>query len=258
MKQALGLREGVDYSIESNFKKLRYGHLLILADSDDDGKHICGLVLNIFYCRYPTLVQRGYLKFLRTPIIRVSKGFENLKFYTQSEYKTWADQTSNYEKWTHDYLKGLGSSDDAGIKDDQRDPRMVAFIYDDTCPQYFALAFHPSKAWAQARKDWIAQYQPLLNIETIQMLPISTYLHREMVEYSVTNVGRSIPGFDGLKKAQRKVIWGSMIKWGAKVGKSNSVKMKTARLAAAISETTNYHHGEDSMVGTINHMVFDV
>jgi DNA topoisomerase II len=257
LKQILGLREGVDYSIDSNYNSLRYGHVLILADADDDGKHICGLIMNIFYCRYPTLLQRGYLKFLRTPIVRVTKGSESFKFYTQSEYETWARQIPDITKWHHKYLKGLGSSSKRDIRDDQEDPRMVAFIYDDTCPNFFTLAFHPHKMFADARKDWIAQYKPLLNIETIQMLPISTYINNEFIEYSVTNVGRSIPGLDGLKKSQRKIIWGSMIKWGAKIGKSNIESMKTLRLVSAVADSTNYHHGETSLVEAINHMVFD-
>ena len=257
LKEVLGLREGVDYMIESNFKTLRYGHLLIISDADDDGKHICGLVLNIFYCRYPSLLQRGFLKLLRTPIIRVSKGSTFLKFYTRSEYDTWRDQTTDVDKWRHKYLKGLGTSSKADIKEDQKTPMMVAFVYDDTCPHFFTLAFNPNKIFTDDRKKWIAQYQVYLNIETIKMLPISIYLNHELIEFAVTNVGRSIPGIDGFKISQRKIIWGSMKKWGSKVGAPSSESMNTLRLVSNIGESTNYHYGPNSLVGAINHMAFD-
>ena len=69
LKESLGLREGMDYGNDKNFSTLRYGHVVILADSDEDGKHIIGLIINFFYCRFPSLLARGYIKYLRTPVI---------------------------------------------------------------------------------------------------------------------------------------------------------------------------------------------
>ena len=257
LKEVLGLREGIDYMIDSNFKTLRYGDLLVISDADDDGKHICGLVLNIFYCRYPSLLQRGFIKLLRTPIIRVSKGSNKLKFYTRSEYDAWARQTSDVDKWRHKYFKGLGTSSKADIKEDQKTMKKVSFLYDDTCPEYFSLAFDPRKEFANARKQWIAQYKQFFDIETYEMLPVSIFINHELIEFSVTNVGRSIPGLDGLKISQRKIIWGSMLKWGTKVGSNTSESMNTLRLVSNIADATNYPYGPDSLVGAINHMAFD-
>ena len=70
--------------IENEFRSLRYGRLLIVADADVDGKHIAGLVMNIFDYLYPSLLKRGFVQFLRTPIIRAVKGKQSLPFFTQS------------------------------------------------------------------------------------------------------------------------------------------------------------------------------
>ena len=57
--QALGVQFGVNYTIESNFKTLNYGRVIILCDSDVDGIHIAGLIMNFFHKLFPTLLYRS-------------------------------------------------------------------------------------------------------------------------------------------------------------------------------------------------------
>ena len=144
IKKALNLQEKVDYGDDTNYVKLRYGAMVILADSDVDGKHIIGLILNFFHCRFPSLLKRGYVMFMRTPIIRVKGRGQSFKFYTASEYNQWKAMTPDYmneKKWDHKYFKGLGSSNDADIKEDLQTPRYVKCLYDELCsnPKFFNL-----------------------------------------------------------------------------------------------------------------------
>ena len=44
LNKILGIREGVDYSIEENFQTLRYGHVMLVTDEDIDRIHISELV----------------------------------------------------------------------------------------------------------------------------------------------------------------------------------------------------------------------
>ena len=82
LKQMLGLCEGTNYSDDAEFHKLRYGNLMIMADSDVDGKHIISLVVNFFHQRFPSLLSRGFLCYYSTPIIRVwPKSGNPLRFY---------------------------------------------------------------------------------------------------------------------------------------------------------------------------------
>lgn len=256
LKKMLGLRENVDYRIEENYKRLRYGHFVVLADSDNDGKHILGLVLNLFHCKYPSLLARGYVKYLRTKIIDVRKKGQVIKFYTNQEYNVWKSQTPDYQTWDHTYFKGLGTSEDADIEEEFKAPRVVLSMYDNFAPNSLELAF--SDTLADNRKDWIKDWVPDYSVEDMKIQPISAFINHEFIQYSIADLARSIPRFmDGLKVSQRKIIWGSMKKWGAKVGMPSAAKIKVANLANYISESTGYHHGEKCLCDAIIAMAAD-
>jgi DNA topoisomerase II len=58
----------------SAFSTLRYGHIMIMADQDNDGSHIKGLLINLIHHMWPSLL-RDYPNFLYqfiTPIIRAT------------------------------------------------------------------------------------------------------------------------------------------------------------------------------------------
>ena len=265
IKEILGLQEGLDYSIQANYQKLRYGRVIVLADSDADAKHIIGLIMNYFYCKYPSLLAIGFIYFLRTPIIRISKNKQTMKFYSFSEYDKWKNAVGTESRtWKHKYCKGLGSSTAPEIKSDSDAPRFVACIYDDTCPQAFRLAFDDKLA--NLRKEWIANHKTMLGIEDIEMLPISHFLYYEFAEYAVANVKRCIPKLlDGLKEVQRKTIWGALTKWGSKKnGRTWSNKILTGNTAdfkvvmfVAHVMSYGYLYGDKSLEGAITGMCQD-
>lgn len=255
IKKMLGLRERINYLEEENFNTLRYGHLMILADADTDGKHILGLVLNLFHCKYPSLLARGFVKYLRTKIIEVSKGNQTVKFYSKNEYDTWKAGTANWETWTHKYYKGLGSSNKDDVADEFKAPKIVQCFYDDLSPMALELAFH--EKLADQRKEWIKSWQPDFSVEELQLQPISAFINHEFIQFSIADVARSIPRFmDGLKQVQRKAVWGSMKKWKKATGKKLT-EIKVGNLAAYVAEKTEYHHGSKSLCDTIVNMVHD-
>lgn len=262
LKKALGLREGVDYTIEENFNTLNYGHFVILADSDDDGKHIIGLVLNLFHCRFPSLLARGYVKFLRTPILRLTKGKTTVKFYTNNEFETWKAANPDWQSWNAKYFKGLGTSTKEHIFDDFKAPRVVQCVYDDSSPAAFRLAF--DSKLADERKVWIATWKQLFEVETIQMLKVSDFINQEFIIYSISNLRRSIPRMmDGLKKSQRKAIFAAFKKWGAGGKPENGIcrtpkEVKIAQFAGYAAEKSAYHHGEKCMEDTIMSMALNI
>ena len=49
--QSVGLRYGVDYTLEENYKQLIYGKIMLLCDSDVDGIHISGLIINFIHSK---------------------------------------------------------------------------------------------------------------------------------------------------------------------------------------------------------------
>ena len=247
--------ENVDFTQEENLNKLRYGKLALLMDADIDGKHIIGLILNILYCKYRSLLQMGYVVMIRTPIIRVTRNSNSLKFYSEAEYHKWAQNTSDHSKWNYEYFKGLATNEPKHVADETKSPKIAYMIYDDTTPKYFNLAF--DKKLADSRKKWISEYQLLDGIEDIQLLPISNFLNYELVQHAVGNLGRSIPRFDGLKNGQRKIIYGSYLEWKSHIKNETCSKIKVNILGNSVSKSTNYHYGEKSLYDTINLMVLE-
>jgi DNA gyrase/topoisomerase IV subunit B/DNA gyrase/topoisomerase IV subunit A len=252
IKKMIGLKEGMDYTSPENFATLRYGYIVILTDADDDGKHITGLLLNFFFCRFQSLLARGYIYYLRTPILRVYQAKQVLKFYSAGEYETWKEKTPNALSWKHRYYKGLGTSKDTDILDDFKAPKMVMCIYDDSSSDSFKLAF--DSKFSNQRKSWIATWKKAFDIEDLRQVPISKFINEEFIQFSVSNLHRSIPRMmDGLKISQRKVLWAAFQHWKAGGGGlvKNPKEIKVERFASITAEATNYHHGGNCLSETI-------
>lgn len=92
--------------------ELRYGCIMIMADQDTDGSHIKGLIINfIDYFWNDLLKFKGFIKQFVTPIIKCFKNSNSLQFYSQQEYREWA-QGNGTEGYKIKYYKGLGTSTD--------------------------------------------------------------------------------------------------------------------------------------------------
>ena len=50
---------------------LRYGKICILSDADVDGSHIQVLLLTLFFCHFPKLIEAGHIYVARPPLFRV-------------------------------------------------------------------------------------------------------------------------------------------------------------------------------------------
>jgi DNA topoisomerase-2 len=251
LKKMLGLVDCPDNQLKNtyyldptNFAKLRYGGVMIMADSDLDGKHIIGLILNFFHCRFPSLLARGYIMYYRTPILRVYHGRQSKRFYTQREYDEWQKATATtYSQWKHKYFKGLGSSTDADIKEDFQERRQVNCYYDDKAPEAMRLAF--DKRLTRQRKDWLAGWIQVMGVDELEMQPVSTFINHELILFSIANVQRSIPKLmDGFKESHRKIIHGAHLKFGVGSLTKEYNELKVAQFGGFIAEKVNYHHGE--------------
>lgn len=252
LKSVLGLEEGLDYRIPANFRKLRYGQVIIIPDSDCDGIHIVNLALLYFITRFYSLVQIGYVKFMRTPIITAKKGGTYVKFYTQEAYETWKSRNPDHNSWKHKYFKGLGSATEETVYEDFLAPRIVRFVIDDHTKDSVMLAF--SKNESAKRKEWLNHFFNVHapDMETVVDMPISNFINFELIEYSKNSVVRSIPeAFDGLKDCQRKALYTCMKR--LKDGKD----MKVEQIANVAAALTCYKHGSTSLSEAITLMAQD-
>jgi DNA topoisomerase-2 len=103
IKQILGLKHGQDYtSVDS----LRYGHLMIMTDQDHDGSHIKGLIINFLDHFYPSLLRiPEFLVEFITPIVKVTKGKQEISFYTMPQYEEWKTLNNEGRGWESKYYK---------------------------------------------------------------------------------------------------------------------------------------------------------
>ena len=246
MIQILNLKHGKDYTIQSNYNELNYGKIMLLCDSDVDGHHISGLIINFIHNMFPSLLKRGdFLLGMMTPIVNITLGNTLHRFYTQKEAEEFIKENDG-RRMNVKYLKGLGSSTDSDIKK-TFGKRMVNYLEDKDSSKTINKVFNNKQA--DDRKKWMEDY----NIEnTLQLdlkqtfipLDISDFLNLEMIKFSIDDCLRSIPNvYDGLKQSQRKILYAVTMK--------GSQKLKVSQLSGFVSEKTNYHHGEDCLNGTI-------
>lgn len=247
LKKIIGLQSGAK---AGSIELLRYGRVLLMTDQDKDGSHIKGLLINLFGCFWPELLRKGMVATMYTPQVKVSRGSNLLHtFYSQQAYDAWkgglaasGDSTSKYNV---KYYKGLGTSSKTEAKEYFKSQRVAVFTYDNPA-DHEALSLAFDKKMSGQRKAWLATVPTQPDDYFSQpKISVHTFVHEELVHYSIAANVRAIPSFcDGLKPSQRKAIYGMI--------KARQYKdMKVAQLANMVSNMTAYHHGEVSMANTM-------
>lgn len=254
--KALGLKYNVDYSVDENWKKLRYGRVMIITDADVDGLHISALLQNMFHSLFPTLLDRDppFLTAMQTPIVRVYQGKKEILFYDENEYREYVKKMGE-KKINKKYYKGLGTSTTEEVLETFGE-KIIEFRKDDKVFETMNKAFNEKHA--DMRKTWLAEYDPSKTVikwkgedQEIIDVSYSDFINTELIKFSIDDCKRSIPSLmDGLKESQRKVLYVSFLRNLKYFGKD----IKVAQLAGAIAEKSGYHHGENNLHETITGM----
>ncbi len=158
LKKILGLQqyEGNNKSkkVYKDVNELRYGRIMIFTDSDYDGSHIKGLVMNLIHTYWQSLIDiPGFITSLATPIVKITKGKQSKAFYTLSDFKDWRNGNKS-KGWSIKYYKGLGTSSSVEAKDYFRNFEIDLIKYENSgeeCNEAMLLAFEKSKT--NKRKD---------------------------------------------------------------------------------------------------------
>ena len=248
LKQILGLEMGKKYTPESVKQCLRYSKVLFMTDQDLDGSHIKGLGINLFDAEWETLLAiPGFMGFMNTPIIKVQKGAKELLFYSDGEYEKWKQAHNTTSGWKCKYYKGLGTSTSKEFKEYFANKKTVEFISTgEASRDAIDMAFNKKRAGD--RKEWLTAYNRADYLDTSK--PNVTYeefIAKEMIHFSKYDCERSIPNMDGLKTSQRKVLYTCF-------KRRLTSEIKVAQLSGSVSELSRYHHGEQSLNGTIVNM----
>lgn len=245
----LNLKDKLDYQIPQNYKTLRYGHVAIMTDQDDDGAHIAGLIINFFHWYNPTILKvRGFLKQFVTPVIKVrnkktKKTVES--FFSEDDYKTWI-QDKNPKDYLIKFYKGLGTSTIQEAKEYFRN--LGKHLKDfEVLPDSELIELAFSKKRAQDRKAW-SQTKRLKADFAQQPREYTGFFNSSFLQYVTASIHRAIPNImDGFKPIHRKILFAAM-----KLGSQTSLKISV--MGSKTSELTQYHHGEASMYSAIIRM----
>ena len=153
--------------------------------------------------------------------------------------------------WKTKYYKGLGTSTSKEAQEYFKNIKnlTVGFEADELTQKSIILAF--DKKRADQRKKWLLEStaKPKSELEvkygSIQTLTITDFVHKDLVNFSLADLHRSIADVrDGQKPSTRKVLYTCF-------KKNIKNEMKVAQLAAMVAEFTSYHHGEVSLADTI-------
>lgn len=259
----LGLDFDKEYDTLEERSELRYGHVMLMTDQDNDGSHIKGLVINFFRHFWPKLLKpavdqpldRPFLSSFVTPLLKVTrKGTkETHSFYSLAEYNAWRASLENehdVKLWNIKYYKGLGTSTPAEAKEyfAAFDKHHRPFVWNSELDGELLDKIF-DKTRAADRRDWIlneydADATVIVDPEKGNSVSYKDFVNKEMIHFSNADNIRSLPSaVDGLKPSQRKVLY-------ACFKRKLKSEIKVAQLSGYCAEHTAYHHGEASLQGT--------
>ncbi len=137
--RALGTGVGPDF----NIKDLKYEKIIITADADPDGLHICCLAIMVFAKVVPDIIKAGKLYYVDTPLWCINEPKHFIPLWSDLEI---ADARNNNRKLTR--IKGLGEFNPDQLKVVTLDPnhrKLVQIQYSNNMDKVYKLFSIPEE-----------------------------------------------------------------------------------------------------------------
>ena len=119
--QPIILALGAGIGDEFDIKKLRYHRIIIMADADVDGAHICTLLLTFFYRYMRPLIDNGHIYIAKPPLFLVRKGNKKIYVFNEEE-RDQAVQELGVKGVAIQRYKGLGEMNPEQLWETTLDP----------------------------------------------------------------------------------------------------------------------------------------
>lgn len=133
---------GLKWGKEFNINELNFGKIVISSDMDNDGHHICGLLLQ-FFANWPELFKKEIICRSISPIIVAHKGKDIKKYYDFQLYKEDEKKLKGYQiKFT----KGLGGLNNQESKEMYQTPIFHYFSFDEAAHSMFNKWFNKNES----------------------------------------------------------------------------------------------------------------
>lgn len=255
--QILGLKYGQEFKKEDDLRALNYWWVELLADQDVDGGHITGLVINWLVYMWPSLfvLRPDFIRRFATPLVIARKkksakvAIPELRFLAKPKFQEWLRAfPADIHAYRFQYYKGLGGHSSKMGREyfSQRDSHVVTVRYEGEADRETLADFFDAKR-AKARRAMLDScFDPMDSVDyTAGAVSMERYLKVETLAYSDEHNHRSIPGVDGLKWTQRKLVWAAR----ELVRPGRMHKLQT--LAMECAKRAYYHHGDASLYSTM-------
>ncbi|KNH07359.1 DNA gyrase/topoisomerase IV A subunit family protein [Perkinsela sp. CCAP 1560/4] len=252
--QKAGNTTHLKLSSDYDLSKLRYAKIMVIADPDDDGSHIIGLIGNFLHSLCPQLLTKpGFFNILQTPLIRATIGKKQFSFLSEQAFHEHLEKSKDKLEKVR-YYKGLGTNSEAEAKAcfKKLQDHLVPFYYSERADSQSIIGFFSHSDHCADYRRNLVNTKPA-EFRTTQGTPVTfSYFNKtRLAAYAYATCMRTLPNaWDGLVPLQRKVLWTLM------KGNFEGV-LKVSQLAGYVMERMNYNHGNLPLVEAIQRMAHD-
>ncbi|ULA52518.1 topoisomerase IV subunit B [Enterobacter phage vB-EclM_KMB20] len=138
-------------TIGEDYENLNYKNIAIMTDADVDGTGSIYPSLLAFFSNWPRLFEEGRIRFVKTPVIIMSKGDKQKWYYTAAEYEAEKNELAG---WKLRYIKGLGSLEEDEYERVIQEPHYDVVSLPENWKELFEMVMGDDAA---PRKVWMSE-----------------------------------------------------------------------------------------------------